>query len=151
MKRNQFLKMMGLFPFLLGSVKQDKTAILSKEEVTFFTPEMLSRNNFGLFVINSKVKEVTFKNLGYAATVAWKLTYHNQTLVNTLQGKITARFDFPRYMKTNFLTDGWSYPIGHNYEEVCNFLNNNEHGEKFRLMTKEEVLFIISNRNQGFL
>jgi hypothetical protein len=89
--------------------------------------------------------------VGYASTVAWKLGYHNQTLVNTIGGKVTERFDFPRYGKFNFLTDGWFFPIGHNYEEVCNYLNNNPHGETFRIMTKEEVVYIINNRKQGFI
>lgn len=123
------------------------TPCKAKEEVTFFTPEMLSRNNFGLFIINSKVKQITEKNIGYAATVSWKLCYQHNYWKNNGQEPV----EYNRYGKANFLTDGWFCPIGGTYKQVCEYLNNNPYGEKFRLMTKEEVLYIISNRKQGFL
>lgn len=133
MKRSNFLRSMILLPFLsLKAIKRP-----NKNNVTYFTPEMLSRNNYGLFIIN--VKADVEKNPGYAATVSWKLCW-----------QITTR-TMPKYGKVNFLTDGWVYPIAETEQGVCDYLNHNPHGEQFRLMTKEEVAYLIINRNQGFL
>lgn len=148
MKRNNFIKSLIGLPFILSNLSFTKKA---KEEVTHFTPEMLERNNFGLFIINAKVKELTKENVGYAATVSWKLTWNLGVAINEVYGTMIKVAEWPKYSKTNFLTDGWTFPIGNTHEEVCEYLNNNPHRHKFRVMTKEEVLFIISNRNQGFL
>jgi hypothetical protein len=40
-----------------------------------FTPEMLNKNNFGLFIIRVFESEIK-DNVGYAATVSFKLGYH---------------------------------------------------------------------------
>lgn len=139
MKRSTFIKAFGLIPLFsfsnLKSVKQNKVVV--------FTPEMITKNNFGLYIINNKAD--VFKNPDYAATVAWKLGYNNQYWRN---------FDgnggsFQNYGKINFLTDGWFCPIGDNYEEICEYLNNNPHGEKFRIMTKEELFYIINHRSNS--
>lgn len=143
MKRNKFLKILLGLPFVAPILAFAK----SKTEAVIFTPEMLSRHNYGLFIINIKATDVT-KRPGYAATVAWKLGYTNHFLLSSVTKEGN---QYQRYTKTNFLTDGWVFPIGNTYEEVCEYLNNNPHGEKFRLMTKEEVIYLITNRQQGFL
>lgn len=103
---------------------------------------MLSRYNYGLFIINVKAGDVlTTKNLGYAATVAWKLGYINCMLRDSNE----------RYGKINAFTDGWFCPLARDKKAMCEWLNNNPYGEEYRLMTKEEVIFLISNRQQGFL
>lgn len=139
MKRNNFLKLLACIPFT--SIGYTAKAEINLEP-TVFTPEMLSRNNFGLFIINVKAGNVlTTKRLGYAATLASKLTYINHLLQHS---------DF-RYGVCDVFTDGWFYPAAKDKEGLCEYLNNNLHGEKFRLLTKEEVLFLISKRQQGFL
>ena len=140
MKRNNFLKILACIPFIGINIPVKAINL----EATLFTPEMLSRNNFGLFIINIKAGNVlTTKNIGYAATVAWKLTYCNHQL--------TKPYENLRYGLTNVFTDGWFYPTSKNKEDLCEYLNNNLYGEKFRVITKEEVLFLISKRQQGFL
>lgn len=103
---------------------------------------MLSRYNYGLFIINVKAGDVlTSKNIGYCATIAWKLGYIDHVL----------RGEDLRVGKMNVFTDGWFCPIAKNNKELCEWLNNNPYGEEYRLMTKEEVVFLITNRQQGFL
>jgi len=148
MKRNNFIKSLLGLPLVFSSWSFKKEA---KEEVTHFTPEMLDRNNYGLFIINSKVKEITKENIGYAATVSWKLTWNLGVIINHSDNKKVVAKEWSKYTMTNFLTDGFTYPLSYSKEGVCDFLNNDPDGEKYRLMTKEEVLFIISNRKQGFL
>ncbi len=149
MKRNDFLKIILGIPLLFTKLPvQAKN--LGK---TIFTPEMLSRNNYGLFIINVKAGDViNSKNIGYCANVAWKLTWQMKYFKNPVSKNVKEQvFEFPKYSKTNVFTDGWVHPIGDSYEEVCEWLNNNPHGQEFRLMTKEEVVFLINNRKQGFL
>jgi hypothetical protein len=143
MKRNTFLKTLLGLPFVAPLLSFSKAANTAK---IIFTPEMLRRNNYGLFIINTKVTDVK-KNPSYAATVAWKLCYQHNHWKNTNEEPQ----QFNVYGKVNFLTDGWFYPIGNTKEQVCEYLNNNPHGETFRLMTKEEVIYLITNRKQGFL
>jgi hypothetical protein len=120
-------------------------------EETVFTPEMLLRHNYGLYIINVKARNIR-SNPSYASTVAYKLGYQIHAWRNTdNNGETTQNGRMTKYVKVNFLTDGWVCPIGNTYEEVCEYLNNNPYGEKFRLMTKEEVVFLITHRTQGFL
>lgn len=142
MKRSTFIKAFGLIP--LFSFYKPK---LKTNKVIEFTPEIISKNNFGLYIINNKAN--VFKNPDYAASVAWKLGYCNTNMVNTIGTKVTERFQWNKYCKLQFLTDGWVFPIGNNYEEVCNYLNNNPYGEKFRIMTKEELFHIINYRTNA--
>lgn len=130
MKRNTFLKSLLGLPFLFSFT--EKT--VKKNPVVTFTPEMLKKYNFGMYLINDKADVV--KNPDYSATVCWKLGWH----------LFVARPEIPKYGKMNFLTDGWFHAIGHNYEDICEYLNNNPHGEKFRIMTKEELFYIIEHR-----
>lgn len=151
MKRNTFLKSVLALPFI-GAISSFTRK--PKEEVTFFTEEMLNRNNYGLFIIKSTVKDVR-ERPGYAATVSWKLGYSYHTFKNpefTHAGEKCGgeKFVFQKYGKMNFLTDGWYYPLG-SKEDVLEYLNNNPNGDKFRLMTKEEVIFLLTERKQGFL
>lgn len=111
---------------------------------TVFTPEMLSRHNYGLFIINNKVKDVKTRP-GYAATVSWKLTWQISSFAY-LHDKPMAKYGL-----SNFLTDGWFHPIGNTDEDVCKWLNDNPNGQEYRVMTPAEVLYIISHRKQGFL
>jgi hypothetical protein len=151
MKRNTFLKSLLALPFI-GAISSFTKK--PKEEVTVFTEEMLRKNNYGLFIIKSTVKDVR-ERPGYAATVAWKLGYCYHTFKYPIfdnKGKEydEKKFTFQKYGKMNFLTDGWYYPIGDNYKDILEYLNNNPNGDKFRLMTKDEVIFLLTERKQGF-
>jgi hypothetical protein len=147
MKRNNFLKALIGLPFVLSHIS---FASKRKETVTHFTPEMLKRNNFGLFIIDSRVTDVR-KNPSYAAGVAYKLGYNMFSWINLhYKGETTQRGNLKRYGKINFLTDGLFLGLGDTVEEVCDDLNNNPL-RKFRLMTKDEVIFLITHRDQGFL
>jgi hypothetical protein len=111
-----------------------------KKEPTVFTPEMLNKNNFGLYIIrayDSNIKE----NVSYASTVSYKLGYINHRLVESKK----------RYGLISFLTDGWFLPVAENDQDICDYLNNLPEGQKFRLLTKEEVIYMIKHRTQGFL
>lgn len=134
MNRNNFLKRLTLgalsIPFL-----GFKSETVRKNKVIKFTPELLDKYNYGLYIINDKADVV--KNPDYAATVSWKLGWH----------LFVARPEIPKYGKINFLTDGWFDAIGHNDEEVCEYLNNNPYGYKFRIMTQEEVIYIMTHRS----
>jgi hypothetical protein len=143
MKRNNFLKALIGLPFVLSHIS---FASKRKETITHFSPEMLKKNNFGLFIIDSRVTDVR-KNPSYAAGVAYKLGY-NMFSVRNANNK--GETNLKRYGKINFLTDGLFLGLGDTIEEVCNDLNNNPH-RKFRLMSKDEVLFLITHRDQGFL
>jgi hypothetical protein len=147
MKRSNFLKSMLALPFVAPLLSSSGKKLPVPGEEVVFTEEMLSRHNYGLFIIDNRVKQITEKNVGYAATVSWKLGWH----LNHWRNSDGKRGSFNKYGKMNFLTDGWFSPMGDTYEEVCEYLNNNPHGQRFRLMSKEEVLFIISHRQQGFL
>ena len=99
-----------------------------------FTIEELEKNNFGLFIIRYFDEDIK-TNVGYAATVSYKLSYQHHR-------------DF-KYGLVNFLSDGWFNPVCKTKEELCEILNTDKHG--YRLLTKEEVIYIINNRSQGFL
>ena len=115
--------------------------VVRRNKVITFTPEILQKYNFGLYLINDKADVV--KNPDYAATVSWKLGWN----LGVTTGRITVKVaKWPKYSICNFLTDGWTYPIGNSYEEVCDYLNNNPHGEKYRIMTKDELFYIINHR-----
>lgn len=135
MNRNNFIKsLFGIctIPFIpkiaIGNPINNKRIM--------FTPEMLMRYNTGLFIIKAGIDVYTHNRIGYAATVCWKLIY-------SLERSI------PKYGRCNFLTDGWFYPMANTKEELCELLNNDKEG--FRVLTKEEVIYIIQNRQQGFL
>ena len=113
-----------------------------------FTPEIITKYNFGLYIINVKADVV--KRPDYAATVSWKLGYHiNRTekpTESTTDTEKRVRLIHNKYVMSNFLTDGWVTPIGNDYEEVCEYLNNNFYGEKFRIMTKDELFYLLNHR-----
>lgn len=146
MKRNTFLKSVLALPFVGGLLS---FVSKPKEAVTVFTEEMLKRNNYGLFIINSKVTDVT-QRPGYAATQSFKLCWTLGVCRNEIRGEYTL-IEFPKYCIVDFLTDGMILPIGSTYADMLEYLNNNPYGEKYRLMTKEEVVYLITNRKQGFL
>jgi len=105
-------------------------------ERIIFTPEMLRLYNFGLFIIKLTTSEDIRNNVDFAATVSFKLGYQ-------LSKKIK------KYGMTNFLTDGWFCDLADTVEELCDILNNDKFG--YRLLTKEEVNYMINHRTQGFL
>ncbi len=150
MKRSNFLRALVGLPLVLSQLSFSKK---SKIEKVIFTPDMLNRNNFGLYIINTKAGNFgdIKRNPGYAATVSWKLCYHNDPTKKQGTKSDQYRVSANRYCKINFLTDGWICPIGQDYNEVCAYLNNNPYGETYRLMAKEEVIFLITTRKQGFL
>lgn len=144
MNRNNFLKKLTLgalsIPFL-----GFKSETVRKNKVIEFTPEILNKYNYGLYLINDKADVV--KNPDYAATVSWKLTWNSGVIVNNIDNKKIVSESWCKYSITNFLTDGWTYPISSKKEEVCEYLNNNPYGHKFRIMTKEEVIYIMTHRS----
>jgi hypothetical protein len=105
-------------------------------ERTIFTPEMLTRHNFGLFIIKLTASEDIRENVGFNSTVSFKLGYQMSTKIK-------------KYGRTNFLTDGWFCDLADTIEELCDILNNDPWG--YRLLTKEEVIYMIDQREQGFL
>ena len=107
---------------------------IPKNPVIQFTPENLSEFNVGTFVINTKADVV--KKVGYAATVTWKIVYQHGV-------------DEARYGLCNVLTDGWTHWIGETHADVCEYLNNNPHGETFRVLTLRELNYIINQRGNG--
>lgn len=144
MNRKQFLKtglismLLGLFPFNIFS---NEKVFIKKNPLITFTPEILSQYNVGLYIINDKA-DVT-KNLGYANTVTWKLVWqferqrNNGTPINGL----------PKYGLCNALTDGWTYWIANSKEELCSYLNDNPYGDKYRILTPEELIYIVKHRS----
>ncbi len=144
MNRLNFIKSTGIFAGLsLFGFKKPEPQV-KRNQVIEFTPEILKKNNFGLYLINDKADVV--KHPDYAATVSWKLGWNLGVATNNVGNEKIKVATWPKYGKINFLTDGWYCPIGNNYEEVCEYLNNNPHGEKFRILTKEELFYIINNR-----
>lgn len=141
LNRKTFL---GIFAAFLPSVLLASRPTIRKNSVITFTPEILTKHNTGLYLINDKASVID--NPDYAATVSWKITWNLGVVTNSLNGKRYIAAEWPKYSLTNFLTDGWTHPIGNNYEEVCKYLNNNPHGEKYRIMTKEELFYIINHR-----
>lgn len=145
MNRNTFLKRIGVLS-VLPLLGFDIPKSVAKNKVIEFTPEIIKKYNFGLYLINDKADVV--RNPNYAATVAWKLCWTNDRKPKDIpteeEKKHLVRYN--RYCKVNFLTDGWICPVGNSYEEVCEYLNNNPHGEKYRIMTKDELFYIINNR-----
>jgi len=101
---------------------------------TIFTPEMLVKYNFGLFIVKN-TNESIFKRPSYFATISFKLIW---SLESTIK----------KYGRCNFLTDGWFFPMADTKEELCKLLNEDPVG--FRIMKKWEVLYIIFKRKQGF-
>ena len=99
-----------------------------------FTEEELKLNNFGLFIIRATCTDIV-SDVNYAATVSFKIGYQ-------MSGE-------RKYGLINFLTDGWFNPMANTLAELCDLLNNDIDG--YRLMTKEEVCFLITYRKQGFL
>lgn len=150
MKRNKFLKTLIALPFIAPLMSKASKAHPYSPNGTVFTEEMLHGNNYGLFIINTKAGtfEDIKKNPGYAATVSWKLGYSFGMVINTVNNERYAAKEWNKYNKVNFLTDGWSCPIGNTNEDVLNYLNNSK--DKFRLMTKEEVIYLLTVKNQGF-
>ena len=151
MKRNTFLKSIGGI-LGLGLLGFKSKPTIKQNSVIIFTPEILKKYNFGLYIINDKADVMARPD--YAATVAWKLGWSLGVAKNAdfyLKGvkHKGETFEWPKYNKINFLTDGWIFPIGDTKEGVCNYLNNNEYGEKYRIMTKEELLYIINNRSNS--
>ena len=142
MKRKTFLKSLLGLPILFSF----KTESVKKNKVVIFTPELISKNDIGLYIIKDKVD--VFKNPSYAATVAFKISWTLGVYVNELKGE-KMRNEYPKYGLTNFLTDGRYCPIGNTYQDICDYLNNNPYGEKYRIMTKEELFYIIENRNNS--
>lgn len=99
-----------------------------------FTKEELNANNFGLFIIRATCTDIV-ENVNYAATVSFKIGFSNKSE--------------RKYGLINFLTDGWFNPMADDLDELCDLLNNDIDG--YRLLTKEEVCFMITYRKQGFL
>lgn len=129
MNRNSFLKLLGLSS--LGTVFSsfDNKHKIKSNKVVIFTPELLKKYNTGLYIIKDGT-DVTLRP-GYAATVSFKLVYHH------LDGRTVRGL-------CNFLTDGWTQLIG-SEQNICDFLNHGSF-QKYRIMTKEELIYIIENK-----
>lgn len=152
MKRSSFLKLGLTLPFIgafsfkaLGSPEKK----IKQNPVIEFTKENLSEFNVGTYVIRHKTGKGYIAdveaNPNYCATVVWKLVYQLGYAVNNLQGE-KVKVEFPKYGLCNVLTDGWTHWVG-SKEELCDYLNNNPYGETYRILTKEELFYIIENRS----
>ena len=104
-------------------------------KVVEFTPEILNDYNYGLFLI--KAETDIYKRPDYAATVIYKLGY---TILPKSKG-------IPKYGLSSAITDGWFNPVANNDEEMCEWLNNNKHGVKYRILKYEELEYILKHRS----
>lgn len=149
MKRNNFLKL-GIGIPLLGmfSFKSFPKKCIKENPVIIFTSKNLSEFNSGTYIIRhtnkSKYRTNVMHRPDYAATVTWKLVYQMGYAINNIKGE-KIKIKFPKYGLCNVLTDGWTYWVG-SKEELCNYLNNNPYGNTYRVLTKEELYYIIENR-----
>ena len=146
MKRIEFLQtglltlIASMFSFSLFS---KENIVIKKNPVIEFTPENISEFNVGLYVIEDRADVVKFSGVGVGCV--WKLVYQVGYTVNNLQGQ-KVQVKFPKYGLCNALTDGWTYWVG-SKEQLCTYLNDNPHGVKYRILTKEELLYIINHRS----
>lgn len=145
MRRKDFLKnilsisLLSFLPFKLFS----GTPIIKPNLVSNFTPELMSKFNYGMYIINNKVDVIA--NPDYAATVVWKLVYQfsRQTYKHS---KYKYNYEhLPENGLCNILTDGWTYWVG-SKQDLCDYLNNNPYGEKYRILTKAELDYILNHR-----
>lgn len=140
MKRNNFLKLgigiplLGMFSFKSIS----KELEIKKNPVIEFTPENLSEFNVGTYIIKDGADVIT--NLNWSTTVVYKLVWQI-----TLQRPFKDKVKVLKYGMCNALTDGWTYWIG-DKKELCDYLNNGPYGDKYRILTLEEMIYIIKNR-----
>lgn len=146
MKRIEFLRtgiLAGLATFIPFKGKTTESLpFVKKNPVITFTVEILKKYNVGIWLIQDDADVVT--NPSYAATVVWKLVYNmgNFKHVNSERTK----FGIPRYGRCNVFTDGWTDFICDNKEELCDYLNNNPYGKKFRIMTPDELHYLTDNK-----
>ena len=149
MKRKSFLKLTIGLPFISTFLSAKSMFKINKNPVIKFTSENLSEFNVGVYIIRHQTKNGYVANVeinpDYCATVVWKLVYQLGYIVNNLKGE-KVRVRFPKYGMCNVLTDGWTHWVG-SKEELCDYLNNNPYGETYRILTKEELLYIIENRS----
>lgn len=149
MKRNEFLKMgigSALLSLIPGSLfaSPKKEILIKKNPVIEFTPEVLSSFNVGMYIINDKAN--VENNVGYAVTVTWKIVYQMRYMTNTLGGKNEVIKAGNTRGLCNVLTDGWTNWLAHNKEDLCVWLNDNPYGEKFRILTPEELNYMLAHR-----
>lgn len=145
MKRSNFLRSLIILPFLPKVV--GAKPVVNTERIVF-TPDMLNKGH-GLYIIRAGVDPYTHKRVGYAATVSWKICYRLGHYVKDMTPNQVIVKDLNEYGIVNFLTDGFFHPISYDKVDVCNYLNSHTAG--FRPLTKEEVLYMIEQRQQGFL
>jgi hypothetical protein len=106
-------------------------------KLVLFTEELVFKNNYGLYLIldspytRKLIEEEMVEKASYLATVSVKLIWN---------------FSKKKYGFCNFLTDGFCIFVG-SKEELLNTLNNSE--DKYRILTKEELYFIIDNKSNS--
>lgn len=86
------------------------------------------------------------KNVNYAATVVSKFVWQIEMSQVVKHMNLGKKIRLPKYGLSNALTDGWTHWIG-SKEEVCEFLNENTFGTQYRILTPEELIYIIQNRD----
>lgn len=137
MKRIQFLKTIACIPFITAFKEHSP---LKGNDSFIWTKEYLDKTGACSFIIKKNVD--IYKDPGYASTVSWKLGF--QISLKSLKKSAD------KYGKINFLTDGWFCPLANNYENLADYLNGDEGSVGYRPMTKEEVIYLINQRDQGF-
>lgn len=141
MKRNTFLKsLLGLSVASMFPFNWLTASSIKKNRVIKFTPENISENNVGLYIIEDRAD--VEKYIGVGTTCVWKLVYQHKYNTVTKLLNNEAKVELPKYGMCNVLTDGWTHWIG-DKQQLCDHLN--EDG-KYRILTKEELIHIINNR-----
>ena len=95
-----------------------------------FTPEELV---MGMFIVRNDVKK-PFESLAHARTLTFKVVFNVS--------------ESGSHGICNVLTDGCYMKISDNAKDFCDYLNDGEIG--YRPLTKDELILLINNTNQGF-
>lgn len=164
MKRSNFLKALGLFPFIplssFAKVENGERRIWKPEDITA-----------GLYIVRcSATKGST--NHGFLASVmfqvGWSMVLGRHectdiTLTDT-DGKISKRFlvvdrssDSKHQYTLNSVSDGLSHAdiyklnpfMGYSKDKLCEYFNTDNHG--YRPAIQEEVINAIKNCRKNFL
>lgn len=144
MKLLNFIRLIFALPRLSSYKEISSLGKKTSNKIVEFTVDELEKYNFGCYLIKNDTD--VYKNPDFAATVCWKLVWQLR-YIKEVNSKLLQKVHLPKYGMCNFLTDGWTHWIGDTKEDVIEHLNNNEHGTKFRFLTKEELFYIISNRS----
>lgn len=130
MKRNTFIKALFGLPFvlpLLGKAVETKEDLFSEIDTQrlFFTPEMIVHK--GLIIIRAGIKITQNTD----RIICWKLTYDCGSKRH--------------FGMTGVFNNGMIFQQAETVEEMCRQLNNSA-TDGWRILTKEELIYLIKNK-----